>query len=173
MDAALHQVGQRQPEGLAAEHPEDFVREGGAEHPLRGPVGFDDGPDLLGDQVELARASGLDLNIESDRVGNGREHIGQRGDPLAGKFRRKPAARVELLELCRGQVIDPPGVAGRAAQRGIVDDDRHLIAGQAHIQLDHLAVQLDGFLESRHRILRRVAGGASMGDHDRHDSNLT
>ena len=55
---------------------------------------------------------------------------------------------------------------GGALQGEIVDDDRLLVGGEVHVQLDAVGALLEGQLEGRDGVLGRVGRGASVADHE-------
>src|SRR2546430_7809516 len=111
----------------------------------------------------LTSRHGLDLDVARDAVRdrparNSRE----RRQRFAGKGRGMPGAGIELGELCPGKRVGAAAAVGRAVECVVVQQERHAVAGELDIELDHsVAVRLAD-AHRRERVLRRELPGAAM-----------
>ena len=118
----------------------------------------------------LALASGRRLDLDVARDAMRARPAGDRGERrqrLAGVLRRVPAAGVEARQLAPRQRVGAAAAARRALERRVVQQERHVVGGELHVELDHpIAVRVPDAHRGQ-RVLGRELAGAAMGDEPR------
>ena len=114
--------------------------------------------DQLGDLPAQPRSLPvvLELDLELDLAAGQRDHLGERGDPLAGELRGRLAAQVDVPRLGERDVRDPARVARQAHQVAVVEHDDDAVGGLLHVELGEVGPIVDRRLEGAQRVL----GGA-------------
>ena len=105
------------------------------------------------------RRARLEFHLHHAAIAGQSEHLGQSGNGLAPDL--------EFAQLPAGELRDPPGPAGEAGQGGVVEDHGHPVASHLHVELDAISAQRQRAAESGQGILRRLGGGAAVGDEQR------
>jgi hypothetical protein len=101
----------------------------------------------------------LDVDVQA-HLGPGGQQVVQAGhhagpaDPDGGQVR--PA-----------QIGDPPGRAGQAQQRAVVEDDRHAVRCGVHVRFEIPVAQRHRPPERLHRVLVPVGGAAPVRERQR------
>ena len=105
----------------------------------------------------ITRASGQLVRTSSSR-GTFTPWPRNAGDVVAG---------VGLLDLGDRERLDRAAAVGRPVEPVVVERDDHAVLRDVGVGLQVRAPLLDGDRERLERVLRRVAGGTAVGDHDR------
>jgi hypothetical protein len=139
----------------------------------------------LGDRLLVGGDGGgrlLDVEIQDD-VGEGLEHLGQRGDPelrvrlgpapvrvgrlgLAGgdvSPRDEPVRGVERLDLREGEIGDGTGAVGGAIDRRVVTDHDVAVGGAVRVELERVGARRDGAAHGEERGRRPLPCPALVG----------
>jgi len=72
---------------------------------------------------------------------NRRQHVGQRRDPFVTEPGREPGTGVELPDLRGGCLTDGARAVRRPVERPVVHDDHLPVAGELHVELDHVRAE--------------------------------
>ena len=104
-----------------------------------------------------ARAHGVACNVEIKSM-PGRE----RRQHLSGVLGRMPAAGIETRQFPPRKRIGATAAAGGALERGVVQEKRHVVGGELHVELHHAVAVRVPHPHRGERVLGRQLAGAAM-----------
>ena len=113
--------------------------------------------------LALAAGRRLDLALQNDAVrARPARDRRERRQHLARVLRRMPAAGVEPRQLAPRQRIGAAAAAGRALERRVVQQERDVVGGELHVELDHRVAVRVADAHRRQRVLGRELAGAAV-----------